>query len=249
MTAPFWLDPDNTEHPFPDPALALREPDGLLAVGGDLSPVRLLTAYCNGIFPWYSDEQPILWWSPDPRSVLFPDQLKVSRSLRKSIRRQSYHITLDTVFAEVIRACSQTPRPGQPGTWITAEMQAAYIELHKLGFAHSAEAWQDGKLVGGLYGVAVGKVFFGESMFAHATDASKIAFVYLLRQLQRWQFALIDCQVQTAHLDSLGAENVPRQKFIQLLHRYCTLEHIPGPWKLDEQLSLHPELLTPKPDE
>lgn len=249
MSAPYWLDPDNLEQPFPDPELALLEPDGLLAAGGDLSPERLLNAYGSGIFPWYSQGQPILWWSPDPRSVLFPDKLKISRSLRKSIRKQPYHITLDSAFAEVIHNCSRVQRPAQDGTWITAEMQAAYIRLHALGFAHSAEAWQDEKLVGGLYGVAIGKVFFGESMFARATDASKIAFVYLLRQLQRQGFALVDCQVETTHLDSLGAENIPRRKFIQLLQRYCTLEHTPGPWVLDEELSQHPELLTTKTDD
>ena len=191
MTAPYWLNPyDPTD--FPDVSLALREPDGLLAVGGDLRIERLLAAYQRGIFPWYSGDQPILWWSPDPRSVLFPDKLHISRSLRKTLRKQLFTITFDTAFEEVIHACSE-PRADGLGTWITDEMQQAYLRLHQSGYAHSVECWLNGKLVGGLYGVAMGKVFFGESMFSRVTDASKIAFVFLVRQLQRWQFEMIDC--------------------------------------------------------
>ena len=234
MSAPYWLNPYDPAD-FPDVALALREPDGLLAVGGDLSVQRLLAAYRRGIFPWYSGDQPILWWSPDPRSVLFPDKLHVSRSLRKTLRKQQFKITLDLAFTEVIRACSQ-PRVGEPGTWITDEMQAAYIRLHQAGHAHSVECWQDDKLVGGLYGVAIGKVFFGESMFSRATDASKVAFVHLVRQLQRWQFGLIDCQIQTAHLDQFGAELLPRPEFIEQVTQLCMLGNAPGQWTMEADL-------------
>jgi leucyl/phenylalanyl-tRNA--protein transferase len=216
-------------------ALALREPDGLLAVGGDLSMERLLTAYRRGIFPWYSGDQPILWWSPDPRSVLFPDKLHISRSLRKTLRKQQFKITMDTAFADVIYACSQ-PRAGEPGTWITDEMQQAYIRLHQAGHAHSVECWLKDELVGGLYGVAIGHVFFGESMFSFVTDASKVAFVFLVRQLQRWQFGLIDCQIQSAHLDQFGAELIPRSEFITLLDQFCLQGDQEGAWNMDVDL-------------
>jgi len=234
MTAPYWLNPYDPAD-FPDVALALRDPDGLLAVGGDLSVERLLAAYQRGIFPWYSGDQPILWWSPDPRSVLFPDKLHVSRSLRKVLRKQEYKITFDTAFAEVIRACSQ-PRAGDPGTWITDEMQQAYIRLHQAGYAHSIEIWLNGKLVGGLYGIAIGKVFFGESMFSRVTDASKVAFVFLVRQLQRWQFGVIDCQIQSAHLDQFGAELIPRSEFTMLLNQFCNQTGLGGLWTIDVDL-------------
>jgi leucyl/phenylalanyl-tRNA--protein transferase len=199
MHIPVWINPHDSPSAFPDAEFALREPDGLLAVGGDLSLPRLLHAYRNSIFPWYSSDQPILWWSPDPRSVLFPPQLKISRSLGKVIRSNRYEVTLDEAFDAVIHACAQ-PRGDGGGTWITPEMATAYSDLHAQGHAHSAESWYRGRLVGGLYGVSIGKIFFGESMFTRMTDASKVAFVYLVRQLQAWGFPLIDCQVHTAHL-------------------------------------------------
>jgi leucyl/phenylalanyl-tRNA--protein transferase len=234
MTAPYWLNPhDPTD--FPDVALALREPDGLLAVGGDLSVERLRAAYHRGIFPWYSGDQPILWWSPDPRSVLFPGKLHISRNLRKTLRKQQYKITFDTAFADVICACSQ-PRADDLGTWITDEMQQAYIRLHQAGYAHSVECWLNGKLVGGLYGVSLGNVFFGESMFSNVSDASKIAFVFLVRQLQRWQFGVIDCQIQSAHLDQFGAELIPRSEFITLLNQFCNQTGRSGLWTMDVDL-------------
>ncbi len=214
---------------------ALREPDGLLAIGGDLSIERLLAAYRRGIFPWYSGDQPILWWSPDPRSVLVPEKLKISRSLRKTLKKKSFRISLDEAFAEVIQECSR-PRKYESGTWITEEMMQAYIRLHEAGHAHSVECWQGDRLVGGLYGLAQGNVFFGESMFAHVSDASKIAFVHLVRQLQRWGFDLIDCQIQSEHLDRFGAENIPRNVFIHSLEYLMTLPDYKGGWKLEPEL-------------
>jgi leucyl/phenylalanyl-tRNA--protein transferase len=236
----YWLPRDDDEAPFPSVELAMREPDGLLAFGGRLSVKRLLQAYRLGIFPWYSKGQPIMWWSPDPRAVLFPDKLKVSRSLRKTLKKQPYTITFDTAFAEVMDACAE-PRKDGAGTWITDEMKDAYYALHLNGHAHSVEAWQDGELVGGLYGVAIGKVFCGESMFVRRTDASKIAFVYLVRQLQRWGYALIDCQVHTEHLASLGVIDIPRPEFISLLDKYCE-ETVStgqlGSWQFDDDLQV-----------
>jgi len=235
MTAPYWLNPyDPTD--FPNVSLALRDPEGLLAVGGDLSIERLLNAYQRGIFPWYSGDQPILWWSPDPRSVLFPHKLHISRSLRKTLRKQLFTITFDTAFADVIRACSE-PRADGLGTWITDEMQQAYLRLHQAGYAHSVECWLKGELVGGLYGVAMGKVFFGESMFSRVTDASKVAFVFLVRQLQRWQFELIDCQIQTAYLNQFGAELIPRSEFIKWLGRSCKQPCRDDVWTIDTNLA------------
>jgi leucyl/phenylalanyl-tRNA--protein transferase len=228
MTAPYWLSPDRNSS-FPDVSLSLREPDGLLAVGGDLTVERLVTAYRSGIFPWYSDDQPILWWSPDPRSVLLIDELHISKSLKKTLRQKRFNVTTDHAFEHVINACSQ-PRDSSPGTWITDEMQQAYIRLHQAGKAHSVECWHDGKLVGGLYGVAVGKVFFGESMFSRYTDASKVAFVLLVQQLQKWHFYLIDCQIQSAHLDRFGANNISRNRFIELLSIYCEQQPIDALW-------------------
>lgn len=216
--APYLL--DKADVAFPDPSLALAEPDGLLAIGGDLSPGRLLTAYRFGIFPWYSDGQPILWWSPNPRCILTPDRLHLSRSLKKRLRRNDMTVTFDQAFVEVIRACAQ-PREDQPGTWITPAMQQAYIRLHQLGYAHSIEAWQEGELVGGLYGIALDRAFFGESMFSRRTDASKVAFVRLVQQLSDWGFELIDCQVSSTHLHSLGAYNISREDFLQRLDRLC----------------------------
>ena len=216
-----WLNPND---PFPPLDSALREPNGLLAAGGDLSPQRLIEAYNRGIFPWFNPGEPILWWSPDPRMVLFPGELKVSRSLRKTLKKQTYEIRVDTAFRQVMEACA-APRDGHSGTWITPAMIAAYTELHRQGLAHSVETWMEGKLVGGLYGVSLGRMFYGESMFSLATDASKIAFVHLVRQLEHWGFGMIDCQMKTAHLASLGAREIPRAEFSQKL---TELVHFPG---------------------
>ena len=215
-----WLSERDSPEAFPPVDRALREPDGLLAAGGDLSPNRLLAAYRRGIFPWYSRGQPILWWCPDPRAVLVPAELKVSRSLTQSIRNRGFETRVDTAFREVIRACgSPDLRPG--GTWLSPEMRSAYLRLHKLGFAHSVETWQGDRLVGGLYGVALGRVFFGESMFSTERDASKVALHRLCSELTQRGFRLIDCQMATAHLMSLGAKLMPRSEFDALL-----LEHI-----------------------
>ena len=208
----------DAEDPFPPVDEALREPNGLLAAGGDLSPARLLDAYRQGIFPWFGDEDPLLWWSPDPRMVLFVDELHVSRSLRKTIRSGRFSVTADRAFSAVMSGCAE-PRADQEGTWITTEMRAAYARLAALGYAHSVEAWEGDALVGGLYGVAIGRMFFGESMFARVSDASKVAFVALVRQLQRWGFRLIDCQMPTAHLASLGAREIPRREFLAEVDR------------------------------
>ncbi|QKT02361.1 leucyl/phenylalanyl-tRNA--protein transferase [Ectothiorhodospiraceae bacterium 2226] len=231
-----WLDPHH-DAAFPDVSYALREPDGLLALGGDLHPERLLRAYRQGIFPWYSAGQPIMWWSPDPRAVLLPGELRVSRSLRKALRRGDYRVTLDTAFEQVVQACA-APRGDGLGTWITAEMAAAYARLHALGYAHSIEVWRDEELIGGLYGVALGRVFFGESMFSRARDGSKIALVYLVRQLARWGFELIDCQVRSEHLDSLGARCIPREAFAKWLGSACDRSSRPPPWRFDNDFRL-----------
>lgn len=209
-----WLHPLRID--FPPVNEALEDPNGLLAAGGDLSAERILAAYRQGIFPWYNPDEPILWWSPDPRCVLFPDELHVSRSLRKAARRGDYRLTLDTAFERVIQSCA-APRGGQPGTWISADMQHAYCRLHLLGHAHSVELWREGALVGGLYGIALGGVFFGESMFSTQSNASKIAFVHLVEQLKEWGYAMIDCQVYSDHLASLGAREIPRRQFIDKL--------------------------------
>jgi len=201
----------------------MTEPNGLLAVGGDLSPQRLLNAYRHGIFPWYEEEQPILWWSPAPRAVLFPEQLHISRSLKKSIRKRNYQISFDTCFERVMRACAEPRKPGG-GTWITADMLDAYVRLHEAGFAHSVETWQDDKLVGGLYGVALGRIFFGESMFCRATDASKVALVALADQLRQMGYKLIDCQVGNTHTFSLGAMEISRSEFKSYLNEYIKNE-------------------------
>jgi leucyl/phenylalanyl-tRNA--protein transferase len=231
-----WL-PDETV--FPPPETALREPEGpngLLAAGGDLSPARLLAAYRQGIFPWYSGDDPILWWSPDPRMVLFPDELRISRSLAKTLRNADYRVRLDTAFTAVIDACASTPREGQPGTWITREMRAAYAELFRLGYAHSVETWIDGKLAGGLYGVAVGRAFYGESMFSHRRDSSKIALAHLCAHLKQRGFGIIDCQMKTEHLASLGARPLPRREFLSQLATLtadAALNHAPAHWPSD----------------
>jgi leucyl/phenylalanyl-tRNA--protein transferase len=198
---------------FPEPDLA--EPDGLLAVGGDLSTQRLLLAYQNGIFPWYSDDSPILWYSPLERFVLYPDELKISKSMRQVLRSNRFGVTTNTCFADIIKACSAAPREGQDGTWITDDMQAAYIKMNAEGYAHSVEVWEQGQLVGGLYGVWVGDVFCGESMFSKANNASKTALIYLC---QTNKFKLIDCQVHTNHLESMGARMIPREQYMAILH-------------------------------
>lgn len=212
-----WLQRDDLS--FPPLERALREPNGLLAAGGDLSPQRLLAAYRHGCFPWYQDGQPILWWSPDPRTVLYPDELHVSRSLCKRLRQGQFRVTFDQAFSAVIRGCAE-PRAYADGTWITTPMHQAYLKLHEMGVAHSVEVWEGDKLVGGLYGLAMGQLFFGESMFSRATDASKVGFVTLVEQLRDWGFQMIDCQMPTAHLASFGARAISRQRFAQTLDAY-----------------------------
>jgi leucyl/phenylalanyl-tRNA--protein transferase len=224
-----WLEADQ---PFPPVQQALAEPAGLLAAGGALTTARLLAAYRQGIFPWYNPGDPVLWWSPDPRMVLFPEELVIQRSLRKMMRKQPYEIRVDTAFRAVMTACAQ-PRAGQAGTWINADIIDAYTHLHALGVAHSVEAWRDGELVGGLYGIALGRAFYGESMFALAPDASKIAFVQLVQQLQRWGFGMIDCQMNTAHLARFGAREIPRADFIARLESLVNLTAVPSPWRFD----------------
>ncbi|HBX53998.1 leucyl/phenylalanyl-tRNA--protein transferase [Pseudomonas sp. UBA2684] len=215
-----WLQRDSLS--FPPLAKALHEPNGLLAAGGDLSAERLIQAYRHGCFPWYQDGQPILWWSPDPRTVLFPHELHVSRSLNKVLRQARYRVTFDQAFAEVIQACA-APRDYAAGTWITPPMQHAYLELHRRGIAHSVEVWRDDKLVGGLYGLAIGQLFFGESMFSRADNASKVGFATLVEHLAAWGFALIDCQMPTQHLHSFGARAIPRSDFAAYLERHLDL--------------------------
>jgi leucyl/phenylalanyl-tRNA--protein transferase len=206
-----WLERDD---PFPPVETALKDPSGLLCAGADLTPARLLAAYRQGIFPWYSGDEPILWWSPDPRMVLFCDELKVSRSLAKNIRNKGFEIRIDSAFPRVIKACSE-PRKGEAGTWLGREMRAAYVALHRAGHAHSFETWQDGELAGGLYGVAIGRMFYGESMFSTRTDASKVALVALVEDLRRRNMPLIDCQQRTPLLASLGAREIPRREFLR----------------------------------
>lgn len=215
---------------FPDAECALRVPDGLLAVGGDLAPERLIAAYQNGIFPWYNEGQPILWWSPDPRAVLFPQRLHVSRSLRKVIRKEIYTVSYDQAFRAVMEGCA-APRALADGTWISPAMRNAYCTLHELGIAHSIEAWRDGVLAGGLYGVALGKVFFGESMFSRSPNASKVAFVRLTERLHEWDYRLIDCQMPSEHLLRFGAELIPRKRFIELVKTWDTPPDRCGLWR------------------
>jgi len=219
MTDLQWLAAGDPPDSFPDPATALREPDGLLAVGGDLSCERLLAAYRRGIFPWFNEDQPILWWSPDPRAVLFPGELHISRSLRRRLRRNDYCVSIDKCFERVIAACAE--RRHDEGTWITPEMRQAYCDLYQRGFAHSVETWQGDRLVGGLYGVSIGRVFFGESMFSLESDASKVALVALVRLGRSLELELIDCQLASPHLASLGSRLIPRKRFGELLDRYC----------------------------
>lgn len=216
---------------FPRPELS--EADGLLAVGGDLSEKRLLLAYSLGIFPWYSDAGPILWWSPDPRLILLPEELKVSRSLRQAMDKGLFSITLDTAFERVITSCAEVQRDKQTDTWITSDMIDAYFSLHNSGYAHSVEAWSEGELAGGLYGVSLGGIFFGESMFSLKSNASKVAFVRLVRQLKIWGFTLIDCQVTTRHLISLGARETRRSWFLKTLRRSLKMPSRTGKWSFD----------------
>ncbi len=229
----YILDPNNPNQEFPPVEQAERDPDGMLAVGGDLSVTRLLNAYKSGIFPWYNSDQPILWWSPDPRTILYPKRFKVSRSLRKEMRNSSLTITIDQVFEDVITACA-APRHKQPDTWITDNMKQAYLELFRQGNAHSVEVWDENKLVGGLYGVAIGKVFFGESMFSIRSNASKIALLFLCEKLIDWGYDLIDCQVYSEHMISLGAEEIARVDFCSMLARLCHIEPSAESWLSDK---------------
>ncbi len=223
------LDPFNPSEPFPDTNLAQDEPNGLLAIGGCLSTERLLNAYRHGIFPWYSEGEPILWWTPNPRLIIYPEKLKISKSLRKTIRKREFEITFDHAFSEVMDQCS-LPRGDDEGTWISKEIKQAYVALHKKGHAHSVEAWQEGNLVGGLYGVSIGSLFFGESMFSHISNASKVAFATLVTQLHEANFKLIDCQVRTEHLVSLGAEEISRELFSQHLEEFCQISPSNNIW-------------------
>ncbi|MBI2296088.1 MAG: leucyl/phenylalanyl-tRNA--protein transferase [Betaproteobacteria bacterium] len=220
---------------FPPVERALAEPNGLLAAGADLSVPRLIEAYRSGIFPWYSDGQPLLWWSPDPRMVLIPAELKLTRSLRKRLAKSDYEVRADTAFEAVIRACA-APRAGQEGTWITGEMIAAYTALARAGHAHSVETWIGGELAGGLYGVAIGRMCYGESMFTQAPDASKIALAHLARQLARWGYGMIDCQMTTAHLARFGAREIPRAEFMRKLATLVNYPDTARKWRLDDDL-------------
>lgn len=216
------------DEPLPDPARAGR--DGLLAVGGDLRPERLLDAYRRGIFPWYEQGLPILWFSPDPRMVLLTSELRINRSLRRRLKDNPFVFRLDTAFEEVIRSCARAPRSGQDGTWITPELIEAFVRLHEMGWAHSAESWLGPRLVGGLYGIAIGGIFFGESMFATVDDASKVAFVMLVRQLDLWGIEVVDCQVRTEHLERFGAKDWPRRRFLTKLAELVERPTRMGPW-------------------
>jgi len=221
-----WLSPHDAPEWFPPLDQALDEPPGLLAAGGDLSPARLLAAYQRGIFPWYSPGQPVLWWSPDPRAVLFPEEFNCSRSLSKTIRNGGFEVVIDRDFGATMDACA-APRPHAPGTWITSEMRSAYLRLHRLGTAHSFETWRDGKLAGGLYGVRLGEVFFGESMFSRERDASKVALAHLVQVCLRNSIAVIDCQLPSPHLESLGSRTIPRLQFQALLREHISLDPAP----------------------
>lgn len=229
MTAPLpWLAIDNLE--FPDISEALEDPNGLLAAGGDLSPARLENAYRHGIFPWYEDDQPILWWSPNPRLILKPEKIHISRSMKRLLKKQAFKITSDTAFTDVVHKCS-LPRRDQAGTWITNAMKDAYAKLHKLDIAHSIEVWdKDNELVGGIYGIAIGRAFFGESMFSSVPNTSKIALITLANLLNKWDFGFIDCQMETSHLVSMGAELVSREEFKQLLVHYTEQRFEPREW-------------------
>lgn len=217
------------------PPVHLAE-DGIIALGGDLRPERLLLGYAQGIFPWYAENLPILWHSPDPRMVMTPRDIVIQRSLKKAIKHKPYRLSMDTAFGEVLRECANVPRPGQDGTWLIPDMVEAYTKLHELGFAHSVEAWRDGELVGGLYGVSLGAAYFGESMFARAPDASKIAFAACVRQLEMWGVQLVDCQVHTAHLERFGAYEIPRPRYLELLGVALDEPTRRGTWQFDIDL-------------
>lgn len=232
------LPDDKSDIRFPPADLA--SPEGLLAIGGDLAAERLLEAYRHGIFPWYSDDQPIMWWSPDPRALLYPKKIKISRSLAKVIRKKKYTVTCDQAFLDVIKACSE-PRTqlAEAGTWITPEMMEAYFKLHKLGYAHSIEVWDDSKLVGGLYGISLGRAFFGESMFSRASNTSKIAFATLAKSLDSWGFHFIDCQLPSDHLSSLGVESIRREQFLSQLDESLKFDDKKGNWEfINSELAL-----------
>ncbi|NIP19440.1 MAG: leucyl/phenylalanyl-tRNA--protein transferase [Xanthomonadales bacterium] len=226
MIPQLGIDPGS---PFPDPDKALDAPDGLLAWGGDLDPVRLVNAYRNGIFPWYSGEQPILWWNPSMRCIIRPGDVYVSRRLARVLRSDRFRISVDTAFSEVISACA-LPRKDQDGTWITPRMIQAYTRLHGMGIAHSIEVWSGDRLAGGLYGLAIGRMFFGESMFSAVSEASKVALVILCRQMQAWGFPLLDCQVCNPHLERMGAVEIAREAFLGILNAHVDLPGVPGPW-------------------
>lgn len=225
----------SSHDPFPPVERALRDPNGLLAAGADLSPDRLIDAYAHGIFPWFGEEDPVLWWSPDPRMVLFTTEVHVSRSLRRTIRSGRMNVTLDSCFTRVMEGCA-APRSGQDGTWITDEMVEAYARLFDMGFAHSVETWKDGALVGGLYGVALGRMFFGESMFSRVPDASKMALAALVTQIERWGYPLVDCQMSTSHLASLGAREIPRASFLREIRALVRQPAQASPWRFDLDL-------------
>lgn len=225
-----WRLADAPDAPFPPAETALRQPDGLLAVGGDLSPVRLLNAYAGGVFPWFSEGQPLLWWSPDPRMVFRTEGVHLSGRFRRSLRGSDWVVRADTCFAEVIAACAGSPRPGQDGTWITSQMQAAYIDLHALGYAHSVEVFSADRLVGGIYGVAIGRMFFGESMFSAVSGGSKVALAGLAHRLRQWGWPLIDAQVENDHLLRMGAEHWPRARFLQVVRDQVSAGQALGTW-------------------
>jgi leucyl/phenylalanyl-tRNA--protein transferase len=231
MSSLLWLSHSRRADEFPPVSQALTEPNGLLAAGGDLEPERLLAAYRQGIFPWYQEGQPILWWSPDPRAVLWPSGFRVSRSLRRKLTKRAFEFRVDTEFEQVVAGCAEPRRYGG-GTWITPEMAAAYSRLHRLGWAHSFETWAGGRLVGGLYGVAIGHVFFGESMFTRVTDASKVALAHAVDVLRARGTEVIDCQVASAHTQSLGAVDIPRTRFVSLIRELCADCAPPRTWRL-----------------
>ena len=224
-----WINSEDPPDAFPDVERAFDVPDGLLAAGGDLSCDRLLYAYMHGIFPWYSDGQPILWWSPNPRCVIYPERLHVSRRLERALRRSDFEVSFNRDFAAVIERCAKD-RPGQDGTWITEDMHEAYCDLHEAGWAHSVEVWSDGDLAGGMYGLAIDRVFFGESMFSEQTNGSKVALIALCSQMLEWNFRLLDCQVESPHLRSLGADVIPRRQFCNELRRACATRSPRGDW-------------------
>ncbi|HUS24161.1 MAG TPA: leucyl/phenylalanyl-tRNA--protein transferase [Candidatus Binatia bacterium] len=227
-----WLDPRNPRQPFPPPQLAMREPNGLLAIGGDLSVTRLLRAYSAGIFPWYNPDEPILWWCPDPRAVLAPQDFHTSRSLAKRLRKRDFAVSMNAAFPRVLEACA-APRARGRGTWLGPEMKHAYAQLHERGFAQSVEVWRRGELVGGLYGVSLGRMFYGESMFSRIDDGSKIAFHYLCAQLAAWRFELMDCQIASRHLATLGAAEMPRERFLARLGTAVAAPGRTGRWQFE----------------